>query len=211
MVTNNVLSSRQEWLDARSTIGGSDAAAILGISPYKSSVDLWEEKTGRKEMKDISDNPYVKYGTFAEKYLRGLFALDYPQYEVCYEENNIWHNDKYPFGHASLDGWLIEKETGRKGILEIKTANINSAVSRSKWDDKVPDHYYAQVIWYMMITEFDFAVLKAQLKSDSRTEVRHYFFERKDCEEDIKYMSEKAKEFAEYIEKDECPPLVLNL
>lgn len=42
---------------------GSDAATILGKNPYKSNVDLWEEKTRRKEAPDISDKPYVKYRT----------------------------------------------------------------------------------------------------------------------------------------------------
>ena len=47
-----------------------------------------ENQKGLAEQEDISDKPYVKYGTEAEKYLRGLFALDFPQYQVLYDENN---------------------------------------------------------------------------------------------------------------------------
>ena len=55
------------WLESRTLgIGGSDAAAILGLNPYKSNVELFDEKTGRRMPKDISDKPYVKYGTEAE-------------------------------------------------------------------------------------------------------------------------------------------------
>jgi putative phage-type endonuclease len=39
---------RAEWLEVRKTgIGGSDAAAAVGLSPYKSPLELWLEKTNR--------------------------------------------------------------------------------------------------------------------------------------------------------------------
>ena len=48
--------NREQWLKARQKgIGGSDAAAVLGLSPWKSNVRLWEEKTGLREPEDISD------------------------------------------------------------------------------------------------------------------------------------------------------------
>lgn len=52
------------WLKARTYgIGGSDASAIVGMNPYKTNIDLFEEKTGRRIPEDISDKPYVRYGT----------------------------------------------------------------------------------------------------------------------------------------------------
>ena len=68
MVEKKVFASREEWLQARNNrIGGSDAAAIIGLNPYMSNVDLWEIKTGRRQQEDISEKPCVKYGTEAEK------------------------------------------------------------------------------------------------------------------------------------------------
>lgn len=61
-----MLTMRRGWKAARLGSGGSDAAAILGLNPYKSNVELFDEKTGRRMPKDISDKPYVKYGTEAE-------------------------------------------------------------------------------------------------------------------------------------------------
>lgn len=118
-----VLGSHEEWLRARTKIGGSDASAIVGMNPYKTNVDLFKEKTYSIEPEDISDKPYVKYGTEAEKHLRELFRLDFPEYQVGYVENNIFTNDKYPWAHASLDGWLLDQD-GRKGVWECKTTNI---------------------------------------------------------------------------------------
>lgn len=205
--------SREEWLNARTSyIGGSDAGAIMGLNPWMSNVDLWEIKTGRKKQKDISDEPVVKYGTSAEHYLRELFKLDYPQYEVLYEEHNMWHNDKYPWAHASLDGWLVEKETGRKGIWECKTSLVNSyAQLKEKWGDCIPPTYYAQVLFYLMVTEFDFVHLTAQIRFgfSENKETREYLIERAEVEDDIALIAAKGSEFAQMIKDDKRPSLLL--
>lgn len=216
MVETIILKNRAEWLENRKgRIGGSEAACIVGMNPYRSNVELWEIKTGQVEAEDISDKPYVKYGTEAEKYLRELFALDFPQYKVEYVENNMWLNSDYPFAHASLDGWLVEKETGKRGILEIKTTNIIQSMQKEKWRGRIPDNYYCQILWYLGVTGFDFAILKSQLKYDYGGDImlntKHYKIERKDVIEDIEYLFKEAKEFSEYVKNDTIPPLKLPM
>ena len=206
--------SREEWLHGRrGRIGGSDAAATVGASPYMSNVELWEIKTGRRQQADISDSPLVWYGTQAEDHLRELFRLDFPDYEVFYLENNLWASEEYPFAHASLDGWLKDGQ-GRNGILEIKTATITSAVQRTKWQDGIPQQYYCQVLHYLMVSGFEFAILKAQLKTQwpgqlpsLRTE--HYLIERSEVQQDIDYLREAEERFWYYVQKDKRPPLIL--
>lgn len=212
MVTNLKASNREDWLQKRKQrIGGSEASAIVGMNPYMDNNDLWEIKTGRKEA-GVSDNALMQYGRDAEPYIRELFRLDFPQYKVFYEDNNIWVNDKYPFAHASLDGWL-EDENGRRGILEIKTTNVLSSMSREKWKGAVPQNYHIQVLHYMMVFEADFAVLKARLKFDYDGEIvlheRHYFFERYKLEADIKAIEEAERNFYQYVIEDKRPPLIL--
>ena len=114
----------------------SNAAVILGLNPYKNNIRLWEEKTGRVQAEDISDKHYVKYGTQAEEHLRELFKLDFPQYEVSHDENVTIKHHKYPFLFASLDGELVDKETGELGILEIKTTNILQSIAERKMERK---------------------------------------------------------------------------
>ena len=209
-----ILSNREEWLQHRMNyIGGSDASAIMGMNPYCDNGRLWEIKTGQAVQADISDKPYVKYGTEAEPHLRALFALDHPQYQVEYVDNNMFLNDKYPFAHASLDGWLIEKVTGRKGILEIKTTNILQSMQKEKWKNRIPDNYYIQILHYLMVTEFDFVVLKAQLKSEFKDEVylqtKHYTIERSEVEEDIKILESSEREFWQRVKERKRPGLML--
>lgn len=208
------LKDHQEWLDNRKRIGGSEASAILGLNPYMTNQELWEIKTGRKQSEDISNKPYVKYGTEAEKYLRQMFKLDFPQYQVEYADNNMFLNDQYPFAHASLDGWLLD-EDNRKGILEIKTTEILKSMQKEKWNNQIPDNYYIRLIHYMMVTGFEYAVLKAQLKYDYGTpedlfiQTKHYKVERSEVEEDIQILANKEREFWEHVEADKKPPLML--
>lgn len=212
MIERKILASREEWLKHRSRIGGSDASAIVGLNPYKTNTELYLEKTGQKESPDISHKPYVQYGTKAEEHLRELFRLDFPQYQVQYFDNNMYLNSKYPFAHASLDGELTD-EDGRRGILEIKTTNILQSMQKEKWRDRIPDNYFIQVLHYLMVTEFDFVVLKAQLKSEFGGQIylqtKHYFIERSEVEGDIQYLAEEEAKFWQCVQARKKPDLIL--
>lgn len=212
-ITMLELGSRDEWLQARGKrIGGSEASAVVGLNPYMSNTDLWSIKTGRREAEDISDKPYVRYGHDAEPLLRELFKLDFPDYKVGYVDNNLFLNSRYPWAHASLDGWLQDPE-GRTGILEIKTTEILQSMQKEKWKDRIPDNYFLQVLHYMMVMEADFACLKAQLKydydGDIYLQIRHYWIERQDVENDIRILSEKEEEFWHHMQNGTRPATLL--
>ena len=144
--------------------------------------------------------------------MRELFKLDFPEYQVFYEENNMWLNDKYPFAHASLDGWLLDQE-GRKGVWECKTTNILQSMQKEKWKDRIPDNYYIQILHYLMVTEFDFAVLKAQLKSEFNGEIyiqtKHYKIERAEVQADIEFLESSEREFWKQVQERKRPGLIL--
>ena len=186
------LKSREEWLKHRDRIGGSDAAAIVGMNPYKNNVELWQIKTGQVVPEDISDKPYVKYGTEAEQYLRELFKLDFPEYQVEYVENNMFF---------------------RRGVWECKTTQIQHPGQKRKWDGRIPDNYYIQILHYLMVTEFDFVVLKAQLKYDFGENVflhtKHYKIERADVETDIRYLESAERDFWKQVQERRKPALIL--
>lgn len=100
------------------------------------------------------------------------------------------------------------------GVLEIKTTNILQSMQKEKWKEKIPDNYFCQVLHYLNVTGYSFAILKAQLKydysGDIRLETKNYYIDRKDYEEDIKYLEKQEIEFwKNYVEKDIRPPLEL--
>jgi putative phage-type endonuclease len=233
--------NRTEWLAERGKgIGGSEAAAILGMNPYMSNVELWEYKTGRRERED-KDSEYMEYGRKAEKPLIELFSLDYPRYKVIMPEAyRLQRNKKYPYILGTVDAELEqssnevmeEEEEGtkspqqvRKGFLEVKTTNILASGQKEQWNERIPQNYYVQCLHYLLVNpEYEYFYLKAQLKgiwnggqwsmTQSSKEVRlttkHYYFERKKVEEDLKYLKEKEIEFwEEYVKKDIRPNLVL--
>ena len=213
MVTMTTLNNREEWLKNRMNgIGGSEISAVIGRNPYMTNVDLWMIKTGMVVQEDISDKPYVKYGTQAEAHLRELFKLDYPQYTVDYVENNSFRNDRYPWAQASLDGWLHDQD-GRLGIWECKTTNILQSMQKEKWNNKIPDNYYCQCLFYLAVLDADFCILKAQLKSEFKDNIyiqtKHYQIERTDVQGDIDYLMSEGEKFWQMVQQKKKPALQL--
>ena len=214
MINRQTLPSREAWLKARAnTIGGSDAAAVLGVSPWMSNVDLWEIKTGQKKQKDVSGNSLVQYGTKAEAPLRELFGLDHDEMAVHYYENNLFTNDDYPWAHYSADGWLFDNTTGEFGILEIKTAEMIGQSSWLKWENGIPLPYVCQITHGLAVTDAAFVIVKAQLKywKEDRLFIttREYRYEREQLEGDIKYLMTAEEQFWEGVQLHKRPPLIL--
>ena len=213
--------NRKEWLEGRKDlhgIGGSDAAAALGLNPWRSNLDLWEIKTGRKTAPDISDNERVRYGQNAEEYIRRLFQLKHElEYEIQYKKDVILQNNEHPEFLYSPDG-LIMTIDGRKGILEIKTTTIMKSYDKEKWFDRktrekrLPDNYYIQILHGLNVTGFEFVDLYAELTYPSgNSELVPYHIERSDpaVAEDLRWIADGISEFWKKVEKDEEPALLL--
>lgn len=207
--------NRSEWLEARKKgITGTDASAILGLNPYMTNQECFDLKMGYKQPEDISKKDCVVYGQKSETPLRELFKLDFPQYQVKYKKYDLRINKEHQFLIGSIDGELIDKTTGQHGILEIKTTEILKSMQYEKWNDKVPDNYFCQVLHYLLVTGFDFAILKAQFKSlwnkDLRISVKHYEFRRSNLLNDLNLLKEKEVYFwNENILKNKRPALIL--
>lgn len=189
-------SSREEWLQHRQGIGASEAGAICGWG-FKTKLELWEEKTGRRTPDDLSDNERVSFGNNVEEPMRALYRVLYPQYELQFEPFTVLRrDDHHTFAFYTPDGWLTEKETGRRGLWECKSATCISKADWEKWRDKVPMGYYAQVLHGMFVGDFEYADLFAILLNQNRdATIRRYHFERSDCEADMNWVLEQATDF----------------
>lgn len=141
--------SDAEWLEQRKQgIGGSEVGAVMGLSPWKTPLQVWLEKTGREECEDISDNPIVKFGTDYEKIVGEHYKQENPSMTVR-RVNALCKSIARPWAQASLDYEICDKLTKTWGVLEIKTA-------RSKWD-RIPDSYLCQVLHYLSVTGREYA------------------------------------------------------
>lgn len=137
--------SQDEWVAARrESIGGSDAAAVLGLNPWQGPFALWAEKTGAVEPKDISAKEEVRLGTYLEEYVAQRFAEETGK--RVRRENAILRNTAYPWAHANVDRMII----GEKAGLECKTTSeLNMKRFRG---GEYPVTYYCQCMHYMAVT-----------------------------------------------------------
>lgn len=154
------IDAREAFLAERLTgIGGSDAAAIVGLNPWQSPYNLWLEKTGQIQPDDLSANAAVTWGTKLEDVVAEHYA------EVTgatvHRVNRTLRHPQFPFMMAHLDRRVV----GDKKGLEVKTAGAFAARSE-EWGesgtDEIPAHYLCQVQHYMAVTgylEFDLAAL----------------------------------------------------
>ena len=147
--------TREEWLHLRGRgIGGSDASVIMGVNPYRSVLQLWEEKTGKIPVTD-NGNEYTYWGNVMEPIIRKEF-MKRTGLKVRQKHAMIFHPD-YPYIFADVDG-IATDERGEKCIFEAKTA---SQYKEEQWENGVPEEYVLQVQHYLEVCGMDKAYIAA--------------------------------------------------
>lgn len=184
---------RNEWLAWRKKgIGSSDAPVAIGISPYKSPLALWLEKTGRQELEDLSTKEAVFWGTTLEPILAAVYAQR-TQKKVR-RVNQILQHPEHPYLLANLDR-AIEGE----GVLEIKTAGLRS---ERQWEEGVPFPYQVQVLHQLAVTGKAWADVAVLIGGQ---EFRIYRVERDEAR--ITTLIALERRFWQYVTDDQPPPV----
>lgn len=171
-------------LDRRGYIGGSDIAAIVGVSNPswgKTAVDVWIDKT-TPPTEDTRNLKAKRRGSRLEPYIRDMIATEYGM-EI------VKRNERYADPEIQYFACEIDAETAEDNI-EIKTVHPNAA--RDWGDDgtdEVPIYYVAQVQWGLGITRRPRCHVFALIGDD----LRRYLIERDD--ETITAMRETAEVF----------------
>ena len=139
--------SRAEWLDIRRKgIGGSDAAAICGVNPWRGPLSVYLSKIG--EAPDADANEAMEWGTELEDTIAKVFSRR-TQQKVKRCNMILQHND-YDFMLANVDRFTLDDEEGEWGVLEVK--NVGE-YRREDWaDGAVPEYYEIQGQHYMAVT-----------------------------------------------------------
>lgn len=203
-----------QWHELRGKgIGGSDAGIVMNVSNYKTPYQLWEEKTGKVDRPFIT-NEAIEKGNLLEPLMFEMFKAFYSkEYEVIDTKNISLSSKQFPFLRANLDGALIERSTGKKGILEIKSTTIQNAAMFRQWNnDNLPILYFFQCLHYMYTTGFDFVVVYAILDIPwaNRQETRVIKMYREDLEADIKYLIKTELWFWDKVKTNTPPPFLEN-
>ncbi len=175
--------THEEWLSERKKgIGGSDAAAIVGLSPYKSAFEVYADKLSLVPPKE--DNEAMRQGRDLEEYVARRFCEETGK--RVRRRNSMIKNPAYPFAFANVDRLIIGENAG----LECKTAGSMS-VKRYKGGE-YPEEYYCQCMHYMAVTGYPVWYLAVLIYS---TEFK--VFEIKRDEEDIAALMKAEREFWE--------------
>ena len=134
---------RQEWLEwRRKGIGGSDAAAILGLNPYCSPFDVYLDKIGAKE--EQPDNEAMRQGRDFEDYVAMRFTE--ATGKKVRRRNAVLQHPEYPFILGNIDRLVVGEHAG----LECKTTSV---LNKAKFNQgEFPDTYYVQCMHYMPVT-----------------------------------------------------------
>ena len=172
-----------EWHQLRNepgAVGGSDIAAISGLSKWESAITKWAKKTGQIP-DEVKPNMSMKLGTKLETPILELFADEHPELEIY--TTGTWANKANEWARANPDG-LYKTATGDFGIVEVK-------FSRDFWNAP-PQAYRAQILWYLKV----FGLKQAKLVALAGSSYQEYDIEWDEFEAETLWSS--AERFRNY-------------
>lgn len=195
--------SRSKWLDyRRKGIGGSDAAAVYGVSPWKTGRDLYYEKIGKEPVREDESNwVALEYGHRLEDLVAKIFT--FKTGIPAFEDRAMYAHGLFPFMLADVD-FLITLPDGSTGILECKTTAMSN---KEQWEDgAVPFHYELQVRHYMAVMNLDVAYIACLYGNNDASFVYQRIERDLEAEEDL---IQREKEFWEsYVLPKTEPPYI---
>lgn len=176
------------WLSLRKEkIGSSDAAVVMGISKWRTPLQLWSEKLDLTPPQQVNDA--MRRGTELEPIARDLFC-DQLQIKMI---PKVFIND---FQIASFDG----VSNCNRMAVEIKCPNkIDHEMAQQS---KVPNHYYPQVQHQMIVLDIKEMYYMSYYKEDNWT-----IFQVKRDDDYCEKLLDKEREFWQYLHTLESPPL----
>lgn len=191
---------RTAWLSIRqSGIGSSDAAAAVGLHPYKSPLELWMEKTGRQPGNaEPNHDDKLTSPLHWGQVLEPIVAEHYARHtgHRVQRVNAILQHVEHPWMLANLDREIVGNDAVQ--ILECKTAGLFGA---KLWKDGVPEYVQLQVMHQLAVTgqyAADVAVLlgghELQIHRIERDEVM------------IQQLIALERQFWDHVENDTPPP-----
>jgi putative phage-type endonuclease len=138
-----------EWFRVRANgLGGSEIAAVLGLSPWESRFSLWHRKAGT--LGGQADTAPMSWGRRLEAPIADAFHDNHPELKTR-RAGGMWKSKARPWQLANPDRFITSDLTGPQ-ILEIKTAHSSQAF---EWGltggdaDGVPIYYRCQCLWYL--------------------------------------------------------------
>lgn len=188
--------SKEEWLPHRD-LGASDAATIIGESPYKTPYVLWAEMTGLAP-RDFVENEKMKWGNILEPVIARQFEDETGLPLVDLGRTTLCRSKEHSFMTATLDR-LIAAPGEELEILEIKAVGAHMA---EQWETEAPLIYQIQVQQQLYVTGLKKARIAALIGGQ---QLKWVTVER--SEEFIDALKSAASEFWALVQSKTAPPI----
>ena len=182
--------TRERWLECRMhgpkgdipyTIGGSDVAAVFGLSPWTTPLELWLIKKGRMKP-PMKDNPdQLEMGHLLEPITAHFYAKK-TGHQVLVDTNMYQHAD-FPYALADIDRKIIRKDNGEEGVLECKSCTYHKADSWA--NDAYPIYYEMQLRFYLAVKDLNFGAFSAMWGNNPDNDMAFPELERDKAKEDM--------------------------
>jgi putative phage-type endonuclease len=188
--------TRAAWLEERKKgIGGSDAAAVCGMDPWRDALTVWSQKVGLLEADDLSDNEAVEAGLVLERTIGEWYGRKFNRNVTLAEPFAIRRHPEHSFMRATLDA--TEDRDGELVVVQIK----NTSYPQDAWEEQLPVHYEIQLQHEMIVAGATRGVLVALHRGQN---LRAY--ERTLSQESADRLIEIEREFWAMVESETPPP-----
>lgn len=140
------VNDREAWLAERNrSVGASEAAAVLGVCPYATPIDVWQRKLGLAP--PMPESEPMLWGSLLEPVI--LAEYERRTGRAVFDRQRFDRHPKYPWMTATLDGVAEDR------IIEVKTASAYADEWGDEETDQIPESYLVQVHHQMAVTERD--------------------------------------------------------
>ena len=166
ILCNTAGMTNEEWLAARMhgpkgtipyTVGGSDVAAIFGVSPWTTPLELWMIKKGRMKPPVKANANQLEMGHLLEPIAAHWYAKKTGN--RVYEDTNLYQHSDHLYALANFDRRFERASDGKPGILECKSCTYHKA---SEWaDGAIPLYYELQLRFYLAVADVDIGSFSA--------------------------------------------------
>lgn len=202
--------SNDRWLECRAhgpkgdipyTVGGSDVAAIFGVSPWTTPLELWMIKKGRMKPKEKANANQLQMGHLLEP----IAAYWYQQKtgNVVTDDTHLYQHADHPYALANFDRRFNRSSDGEPGILECKSCTYHKA---DEWaDDAIPLYYEMQLRFYLAVADVNIGAFSAVWGNNPDNDLAIPSIERDKAKEDMIF--ERLDEWIWSLEHDKPPTM----
>ena len=202
--------TNERWLECRMhgpkgdipyTVGGSDVAAIFGVSPWTTPLELWMVKKGKMKPTVKANANQLRMGHFLEPIAAHFYAVKTGN--TVFDDTNMYQHADHPYALADFDRRFVRATDGEPGILECKSCTYHNA---SHWaNGAYPLYYELQLRFYLAVADVNIGAFSAVWGNNPDTDMAMPDLARDRDKEDLIF--EKLDRWIWSLEHDEPPTM----